>query len=485
MPIRPRHLIGTVLLTTALVAAGAPGVAVPIHDEPATAAPAVPTATDSTSAAEQHGRECVEGGNGVARMQHGGDATYFDDQLEDPSCAGVPMDATGFEKCKDGMAGIFPCDNVNLGSFLPLSDMEATWANDLWGWTDPETGSEYALVGLAEGTGFVDVTKPRHPVYLGQLPAHTDPSTWRDIEVVDDHAFIVSEAAGHGMQVFDLSRLRGRDEPKTFSEDAWLGGFGQAHTVTAHDDTGFVYVNGSTEGVTVCDTGGGGPIMVDVSRPKHPEVVGCNPQDGYTHDMQCVLYTGPDADHDGREICLGSNEDTLTVTDVTDKDDPEQLSRTPYDTAAYVHQGWLTPNQRYFLSNDELDETFGEVPSTTTYMWDLKDLDNPVVMGGFEHGTESIDHQLFIRDGYAFESNYMSGVRILRTKKLSEGDLSKKGHFDSYPIEDAVDFAGSWANYPFFTSGTVIGTGMEEGLFVLRPTGKIAAALQRSSWSGP
>ncbi len=94
------------------------------------------------------------------------------------------------------------------------------------------------------------------------------------------------------------------------------------------------------------------------------------------------------------------------------------------------------------------------------------------MMGGYEHGTQSIDHQLFIKGDIATESNYMSGVRVLGTEKIRRGKLSTKGFFDLYPVQDGVDFAGTWANYPFFDSGTVVATGMEEGLFVLRPRGE-------------
>ena len=61
-------------------------------------------------------------------------------------------------------------------------------------------GKEYALMGLGNGTAFVDITDPVNPIYLGKLPTHTDSSTWRDIKVYNDHAFIVSEAGGHGME---------------------------------------------------------------------------------------------------------------------------------------------------------------------------------------------------------------------------------------------------------------------------------------------
>ena len=57
------------------------------------------------------------------------------------------------------------------------------------------------------GAAFVDVTDPTHPVYLGNLPTQTGNSLWRDIKVYRNYAFIVSEASGHGMQVFDLTQL--------------------------------------------------------------------------------------------------------------------------------------------------------------------------------------------------------------------------------------------------------------------------------------
>lgn len=473
MTIRPRHLLGAILLSAAIVAGSVPAVASPTLD------PAPGASTDlpvSAPADEDPPRECDRD----LRLDHEGEGTYFDDILEDPSCSGVPMERITAERCVDGMAGIFPCHKMKLSSFFPLSEMDAVWANDIWGWTDPRNGAEYALVGLGNGTGFIDVTKPRKPVYLGTLPTHTTDSSWRDIKVVGNHAYIVSEAAGHGMQVFDLKRLRGVTEPQAFTEDAWLGGFGQAHNIAANEETEFVYVIGSTQGVTACGAGGnggGGPIMIDVSLREQPSVAGCVPDDGYTHDTQCVVYSGPDAEHTGREICMSANEDTITVVDVTDKTNPVQLDRVGYSTSQYTHQAWLTPNQRYLLSNDELDEVNGAVPSTTTYIWDVRNLDNIALSGDFDHGTESIDHNLYIKKKFAIESNYMSGVRILGTHRIDEGTLTDRAFFDLYPADDAINFAGTWSNYPYFSSGIVVATGMEEGLFILRATGKIGDAL--------
>ncbi len=48
--------------------------------------------------------------------------------------------------------------------------MQGTGGNDIWGWADPMTGREYALMGMTDGTAFVDVTDPDNPAVLGKLP---------------------------------------------------------------------------------------------------------------------------------------------------------------------------------------------------------------------------------------------------------------------------------------------------------------------------
>jgi choice-of-anchor B domain-containing protein len=398
----------------------------------------------------------------------------FDRILDDPSPAGVPMERLTDIRCEDGMAGIFECHKIDLASYMPLSELESVWTNDIWGWTDSVTGHEYALVKKFEGTAFVDITDPYDPVYLGSLPTEVPGSNgniWGDLKVYGDHAYIVTESAGHGMQVFDLTRLRGVTEPQDWTVDNLIEGFGQAHNIAVNEDAARVYVVGAWRDVTLpgCEDVDGGPIAFDVSDPGNPTLDGCYGGDGYTHDIQCVDYAGPDSDHTGREICVAANEDTVTVLDITDIDDVQMLARTPYETSAYTHQGWFTEDQAYFLLGDEVDELAGTVDGTTTYIWDLNDLDNPVLNGTYNNGNTSIDHNIFIKDGLAFQSNYTSGLRVTDTWKVSQGRLKERGFFDVYPADDDTAFAGTWGNYPFFESGMVAVTGIEEGLFVLKP----------------
>ena len=383
--------------------------------------------------------------------------------------------------CAQGRAQRFSCRNVDLLAFLTIADIGGTPSdrvNDIWGWTDPQTGREYALVGRIDGTSFVDVTDAAHPVYVGTLPM-TEGSRgniWRDIKVYQNHAFVVADNVGdHGMQVFDLTKLRQFDPsdgaPMTFDQDAHYDRVASSHNVVINEATGFAYIVGAGGGGQTC---GGGLHMVDIQEPKNPTFAGCfaDPSTGragtgYTHDAQCVVYAGPDTEHQGQEICIGANETALSIADVTDKAAPKALSTASYPDAAYVHQGWLTEDHRYFFQNDELDERAGTQSRPRTLVWDLRDLDDPQVIHTFTGSTTVIDHNLYAKGDSIYQANYESGLRIL---DISDPTAPEEvGFFDTYASGDAVAFNGAWSVYPFFNSGTIAVSSIGEGLFLLRP----------------
>ncbi|WP_457652297.1 choice-of-anchor B family protein [Rhodocaloribacter sp.] len=381
--------------------------------------------------------------------------------------------------CEEGKADAFGCKDVDLLSFLPVQSIgggRGVRTNDLWGWTDPETGREYALVGLTDAASFIDVTDPNHPVYLGILPMHEGArgSVWRDVKVYKDHAFIVSDGAGpHGMQVFDLTRLRDVENPPVvFHETAHYDKINSAHNVVINEDPGFAYVVGASMGGETC---GGGLHMVDIRDPEHPAFAGCfghtgtgRRGTGYTHDAQCVVYAGPDAEHRGKEICFGSNETALSIADVTDKKHPVALSVATYPKVGYTHQGWLTEDQRYFYMNDEGDEAQGLVPGTRTLIWDVSDLDDPQLVAEHVSDNRAIDHNLYVRGNLMYQSNYVSGLRILDV--TDPENPVEVGYFDTVPYgEDSPQTGGgSWSNYPYFKSGIIVVTSGREGVFVLK-----------------
>lgn len=366
-----------------------------------------------------------------------------------------------------GAGGPFASLNVNLLSHLPLADIGGDGGgirgNDIWGWTDSLDNKEYALVGRTDGTAFVDVSDPINPVYLGILPTHTGVTAWRDMKVYSDHMYVVSDSNGaHGMQVFDLTQLRGlAGPPVTFSETSHYSGFTNAHNIVINEDTGFGYAVGT-------NTYSGGLHFLDLSNPASPVAAGGYSGDGYTHDAQVVSYHGPDTDYTGAEIAFGANEDTVTIIDVSSKVSPSLIAKQGYAGSAYTHQGWLSEDHRYFLSNDELDEYHGLVPTTVTHIWDVIDLDNPVLLGSYDHSTTSIDHNLYLKDNVAYEGNYTTGMRVVDSSSISTGQLETIAWIDTHPSKDsATSFDGVWSVYPFFDSGTILIGDRNEGLVVV------------------
>jgi choice-of-anchor B domain-containing protein len=372
----------------------------------------------------------------------------------------------------------FPCRDSDLASFLPVSALGARrgiMLNDIWGWTDPETGREFALVGRMDGTAFVEVTDPTRPVYVGELPLHEGarPNLWRDIKVYRNHAFIVSDGAGpHGMQVFDLTQLRAvANPPVTFRETAHYDRIHSAHNIAIDTASGYAYPIGNSMGGETC---GGGLHMIDIRNPSQPTFAGCWAdtttgirRTGYTHDAQCVVYHGPDEQYRGRQICFSSSETAVGIADVTDKQHPTRVSSVTYPNVAYAHQGWLSDDHRYFFLDDEGDELAGTAPTTRTLVFDISDLDDPVVAREFFGTTPASDHNLYVRGRYMYQSNYVAGLRI-----VDVGDPVNPvevGYFDTVPFApDRAGFAGTWSNYPFFKSGVVAVTSMREGLFMVR-----------------
>jgi len=411
--------------------------------------------------------------------------------------------------CEDGLAdATYPCQNIDMFSHVPNDSLLGEQANDIWGWADPLTGRQYALVGLLDGTSIVDVTRPdsiivtaklNEPAFLGSTIANTSPaktrnpqlqhedhdsdegkaaSPWRDVKVYNNYLLVVSDAQPHGLQVFDLTRLRDISQKPAFLQaDVVYREFGNAHNIAVNSETGFAYAVGTSGETDQC-----GPTtslhMIDLKDPLNPTLAGCYADTnlgnviraGYVHDTQCVIYKGTDEDYTGREICFNSSETNFSITDVDDKSAPETISFTSYPGNEYAHQGWLTEDHNYFLLNDELNET-RTGSATTTHMFNVQDLDNPVHVGEYQHETFTIDHNLYVRRNLVFESNYTSGLRVLEMSNMDNAELNLMAYFDTHPADDAVVFDGSWSNYPFFDNGIVIVSDISNGLFVLSDPG--------------
>lgn len=365
--------------------------------------------------------------------------------------------------CENGFADIYPCQNYDLMSHIPLSVFNTQSGSDIWGWVDTETGKEYAIMGVFNGTVFVDVSDPLDPIFLGGLSSQTYGNIWRDIKVYENYALIVADNAGeHGMQVFDLRHLRNvTNPPQSFTPDLHYSGFGSAHNIVVNQANGYAYIVGTDRnGPYAGDT-----IIIDIENPLNP--IEASTISGYSHDAQVVIYNGPDAEHFGKEIYVGSNEDEVLIVDVTNKGNPIVLSRISYSNTGYTHQGWFTEDMRYFIVGDELDElTFGG--NTRTIVFDLTDLDNPLFSFNYYGATTAIDHNGYVKGSTFYLANYRAGVRIIDIIDIENSSISEIGYFDTYPDNDVAAFDGTWSVYPYLPSGNIIVSDINGGLFVLR-----------------
>ncbi|MEO1484162.1 MAG: choice-of-anchor B family protein [Bacteroidota bacterium] len=366
--------------------------------------------------------------------------------------------------CEGGMADIYPCQEYDLLLQMDLAAFGAQSVNDIWGWTDTTTQNEYALLGLDNGVAFIDISDTENPVYLGKLPTQSDPSVWRDVKVFGDFAYVVAEAQEHGMQVFDLKRLRNVPSPPVvFDADTRYTNIGNAHNVVINETQGFVYPVGTARN----DAFNGGVHFVDIQNPANPIASGGYAADGYTHDAQVITYSGPDTDYAGREIFVGANENQIVIVDITDKSNPTQIESLTYPNIGYTHQGWFTEDHRFFLLGDELDEAdFGF--ESRTLVFDFTDLDNPQLHMEYSGPTKAIDHNGYVLGDQFFLANYTAGVRVLDISQIENQVMVEEGFFDTFPANDATSFNGVWSVYPFFSSGKIIVSDSNSGLFVIQ-----------------
>ena len=172
--------------------------------------------------------------------------------------------------CESGFADVYPCNDYDLMARIPLltlTEEDNAEGSDIWGWTDPSTGKEYALVGTSHSTAFVDISVPTNPILLGRLPSETGANLWRDVKTYNNYAFIVADNVGpHGMQVFDLTRLRSvATPPENFVADVVYTGDGDpgdividsCHNIIINENEGIAYLVG-------CDDANGGPIFINL-----------------------------------------------------------------------------------------------------------------------------------------------------------------------------------------------------------------------------
>jgi len=348
----------------------------------------------------------------------------------------------------------YPADKVELLSHLGVLDFGASAGNDCWGYVS-RSGREYALMGLNNSMGVVEITDPRNPVILGTVP-HSS-STTGDIKVYRDYAYVAQEGGG-GIDIVDLSDVDNGNIRlvKRLTDN----GMSRSHNIALNEESGYLYL-------AVGNINRGALVAWNLHQdPENPFIEG---QYGgnRSHDLHVVTYTeGPYA---GREIAFSFSEGRgVEIIDVTNKGDMFLMGSTTYPMLGYCHQGWTSADRRYLYADDEFDENQYGI-TTRTLVFDITDLENPKLVDTFTSGSTATDHNLYVRDGFIFEANYTSGLQIFNAN-VDPVSPPRVGFFDTYPANDSPGYSGAWSNFPYFPSGNVIISDRSTGLYVVDPS---------------
>jgi len=337
------------------------------------------------------------------------------------------------------LSGIMSYSQLNMTQlgFIDIPDTHTTICNDIWGYED-ENSNEYALVGAEDGVSIVDVTDPINLNEISWIPGLN--SIWRDIKVYDDYAYVTTEA-DEGLTIIDLSPL---PSSTSLTSSIYNGPVGSewysAHNL--YEDNGFLYIFGAGRG-------NGGVIILDVATdPLNPIEVGTFDL-WYAHDGFVSNDTG---------YFAHINDGFFSIVDLTDKANPVFLgsSITP---SIFTHNIWASDDGNFAFTTDEVDG--GYLAS-----FDVSDPGNIIALDKIQSsaGEEIMPHNSHVLGDYLVTSYYADGVIIHDIS--NPYNLVEVANFDTSPLNQGGS-VGCWGAYPFLSSGNILATDRQEGLFVL------------------
>lgn len=311
--------------------------------------------------------------------------------------------------------------------------------SNIWGYIDPEDSTEYAAVGTSTGVSVVDITDPYNVVETAFLPDLT--SSWREVKSFGHYIYSVTEAGG-GVQVINMT------DPTNVTFTHWapnipgLGTLSSIHSVTV-DEFGFLYLNGS-------NLNSGGVIVADVSADDGMPVYAGKLPAIYCHDSYArnnILYTS--------DIYDGE----FKVYDVSDKSNPQLLANqpTPFN---FTHNTWLSDDGNTIFTTDEK-------ANAPVGVYDITDLNNIIELDQFRPistiGLGTIPHNVHVWNDWVVTSYYTNGTIIIDGSRPE--NMIEVGYFDSF-VSNTAGFFGVWGVYPYFPSGLVIASDIQNGLLV-------------------
>lgn len=317
---------------------------------------------------------------------------------------------------------------------------------DIWGYTfEQQIDStiikrEFALVGAQNGISIVEITNPETPIEIaffnGVISTHRDIKTWQNF------LYCVNETSS-GLQIVDLNEAISGNIDIAYSENVDLN-FNEAHNLFI-DENGFLYVFG----------------------PNYPTIPdGCQIYDLNIDPMNPIFKGSIDEFyiHDGMVRgdtlwAAGIYAGFFAVIDVSDKTNPNILATqsTPSNKA---HNCWLSDDGNYLFTTDEVDG--GYIAS-----FDVSDINNIEEIDrvqSWSNMTNVMPHNTFVDGNFLVSSYYKDGIMIHDISQPS--NIIEVGYFDTSLLSGGGS-EGAWGVFPYFSSGNIVVSDIQSGLFIL------------------
>ncbi len=349
--------------------------------------------------------------------------------VDDSPAAALQATAIAPESCVQGLAGQFPCRNVDFQSQISLNQFPSrpVSAANVWGFVDRNDGREYVVVGLSNGSAVVEVTDPDNPRQVVTIAGNS--STWREVKIYQvfdaagnrfrAYAYITTEALASGLQVIDLSGLPNTATLATTLTDtgsqhtAYISNIDYATNMALPGREAYLYLAGS-------NLAGGGWRVYSLANPAQPQLIAAAPVGTqYVHDATSLLITDARTTqcgigHNPCEVYVDFNENSVDLWDVTEKTAPIMLSSTTYSDASYTHSGWPTADQRHIFIHDETEEIFNGL-FTQIYTMNVDDLRNPFIVASYQGPDTTTDHNGYTKGNLLYVSHYRRGLVVFDT----------------------------------------------------------------------
>jgi choice-of-anchor B domain-containing protein len=358
------------------------------------------------------------------------------------------------------MAGPYPCHAVDQASFVPLTELSRDSnanAGRVLGWRHEASGREVAMVSLARGISFVEVTDPESPEPRGEYRRDGTAILGANAVYRDYLYVLVLDGGEATLDIIDMTRVLETEGASTRIQADVIVPVSVFGDLSIVPETGHAFlIAGRIAGLDLSGD------------PKAPEeILAWDPGPPYTGRFECVLYHGPDSRFSGHEVCTApAGRRSMVLYDVT-PEHPAKLSRTFYKRYNNPWHATFSSDHRVVLLSDSHDE-FNPGFNTRTFLFDVTSLTSPSYFASYDGPAKGRDLHIEVRGRYAFLANGTAGMRVLDLRQVAQGRIREVGFFDVEPELNSANWFGAHS-LDVLPSGTVVVASLRQGLFVLRP----------------